>query len=825
MKVGGGHRHELEDTNTPPPAKTRYSVGMLPSVHNGKKSGRVKDSRSSRDPATKTHGLRSRLSLPASQRLQRKGTAGYNRDVHDVGVLPTILEFGLDSPIPSPVPALTPPPTIETDSDRNSIVADARSSQHCPTSSCNAATEDKAKKPKRRSSKERPPLRKRSLIYAMYCTAQPDKTSGQQCTHGSSESIASVNNGSATFVSCTSLPGISDSQESLGRISQPPQQVIISPAQYGQSQQMSDMSIGFMLVDAVEHLAIVRRQELSDAESDAGSEGTTSSSSSSSSSSRYMCAEHAVVETAAYRCSSRYAPRLSTVERAQDGRLLLKPQMDATTDIHKMPDSGNTSTAEASPYPDVPSLQTPGVVNDASEYIHNVCPENFPPMPDVSPRRRIAREPVNSLLIHASKLAAKDAGEAAACETPRVPASDPEPKELSSDVSPAGSPSPLSIITPPESPEKPTAALTDPSVDTAVSIDNSTGNSSEASTAQSDKSGNKGWRSGGLAQNDCDDYEAGIVVEHSADDKDEVPQCAVTCATDNDETDCRSELALATVSQVVQPQLDRAAPVVACPEDSGDSMTQLTDSTCGDGHLYSMFSDISDIDLRSMNLSQVSSGPWADQSLLFGESYSDTMRPRSLAFCDAPVPQHLDTRIAGNGSDSIGNSTLDDMPLAQVASLVPVAARVQQLDSHHGLLGASRTRRLTSALAKAAQLDGLRHFHRKSKHADRNSHSPTSMRRSSGSSSSSGSTRTQDKAVDSSSNSSQDKRSPKKAFRFNELVAVYETWNRDEYDRRGMPTARLDAELIEQIKQELNEYKTYEMRVHEASRRYTHFIL
>ncbi|KAJ1894133.1 hypothetical protein LPJ71_007041, partial [Coemansia sp. S17] len=63
-----------------------------------------------------------------------------------------------------------------------------------------------------------------------------------------------------------------------------------------------------------------------------------------------------------------------------------------------------------------------------------------------------------------------------------------------------------------------------------------------------------------------------------------------------------------------------------------------------------------------------------------------------------------------------------------------------------------------------------------------------------------------------------------KAFRFNELVAVYETWDRDEYDRKGFPSIRLDAALIEEIKQELNEYKVYEMLVHDESRGNTHFI-
>ncbi|KAJ2586027.1 hypothetical protein IWW49_004250, partial [Coemansia sp. RSA 1797] len=112
-----------------------------------------------------------------------------------------------------------------------------------------------------------------------------------------------------------------------------------------------------------------------------------------------------------------------------------------------------------------------------------------------------------------------------------------------------------------------------------------------------------------------------------------------------------------------------------------------------------------------------------------------------------------------------------------------------------------------------------------SKHAGRSEQHPGDLRRgSSSSSTTSSSNKITDETRESGLRSPLSKKSSKKLFRFNELVAVYETWNRNEYDRRGIPATRLDAELIEQIKQELNDYKAYEMQVHESSRLFTHFI-
>ncbi|KAJ2344088.1 hypothetical protein GGF43_005536, partial [Coemansia sp. RSA 2618] len=569
-----------------------------------------------------------------------------------------------------------------------------------------------------RPGKQRPPLRKRSLIYAMYCTAQSDVESDQSGMQSTSGSVVSANNGSATFVSCISLPNMCDDQVSVCSTSPQHCQMVISPEQYSQNQQASDMSIGFMVVDAVEHLAAARRQRLGVVDSDACSDCSTSSDSSTGS--RYIGAKCMVVEAEAYRCNSKYAPRLSTVERAHDGRLLLKPHLDASVDAQKVPDSGNTSTAEASPYPDTAIALSGSPTKDASDYIRNVCLDNFPPIPQASPLRQTIRKPVNSLLIHATKLGTDITDEPASCESLELFTADlvlTEPTCL--DTLPAGSSSPVLLATPLESPVKSNAATASTSVVSTVSADNSAADSSEASTASPDKEDSTDRCSETPAEGNI-----GAADKHNASDKNSTSERAVSCTEDNSETDCHAAAGPQPASSL---QFNRGELQAGCQSPSYDSMTQLTDSTCGDSRLYSMFSDISDIDLRSLDpadLSQAPGGPWTNQSLLFGGCYNDTMRPHALAFSDAPIPPQLDTRISASGSDSIGNSTLDNMPLAQVAALVPATAvqRLgdQQLGGQQRSPTPSKTRRLTSALAKAAQLDGFRHLHRKTKTADRN---------------------------------------------------------------------------------------------------------
>ncbi|KAJ2848829.1 bud neck involved protein [Coemansia brasiliensis] len=756
-------------------------------------------------PAAKTLGIRNRLSLPVTQRLQRKSTVRCADAEYDISELPEILEFRLTSPIPSPVPALTPPPTFEADKENENIsdtsmvsflsgVKSTEPLQNPFISDSKQTANGKNKRSYR--SKQRPPLRKRSLIYAMYCTTQPEDATNHQRL-SSIGSIISANNGSATFVSCTSMPSINDSQESVVNPCQP----VVASGQYSQSQQTSDMSIGFMLVDAVEHLASIRRREGSDAASDA-----ESVSSSSSSSSRYVCAEHTIIDTNAYRCSSKHAPRLSTIERSQDGRLLLKPTISTSANPT---DSGHTSTADASPKaseePTSPSI---------SNYIHRTCLENFPPFPDISPRRRAAREPVNSLLIHASKLEVEAVRASRPCENTIII------NGVSSELccEPLPTDALHTAATPPDSPTQESVVSGDVSEGTAVFTAGNAGNNSEATTACSKADGQSGQCS-----------EKSIHSSSSSVNSETIDSSGVDMPASCSETHFDCHKATSTTADELAPPPACSQPAredlqKTCQDCSYDSITQLTDSTCRDSNLCSMFSDVSDIDLRSLgllDLSHASSGPWTDQSLLFSGSQVSTPRPRSLTLNEAPIPPQLDTCRRHSSNNSLNPNELDDIPLAQVAYMTSKSTQ-QPLASPHE----SKARRLTSVLAKAAQLDGLRHFHRKSRSTDRWSHSPPALRRYSGSSNGSGSSGKQHNEVmrDGGLQPSSSKGSPKKLFRFNELVAVYETWNRDEYDRRGMPATRLDADLIEQIKQELNEYKTYEMPVHEASRQYTHFI-
>ncbi|KAJ2676881.1 hypothetical protein IWW42_000219 [Coemansia sp. RSA 1085] len=555
------------------------------------------------------------------------------------------------------------------------------------------------------------------------------------------------------------MPSIGDSQETSS-----PCQAVVASGQYSQSQQTSDMSIGFMLVDAVEHLASIRQRDnvASDSES---------ISSSSSSSSKYECAEHTIIDTNAYRCSSKHAPRLSTIERSQDGRLLLKPTA-STSD--KPTDSGHTSTADASPK----TPDSPGIGN----YIHTACLENFPPFPDISPRRR-AREPVNSLLIHASKL---EAACSETCESPIVDMSSeqhckPLPKTLHA--------------TPPDSPEQESVASGNASEGTTVSTADNAGNSG-ISTAYPKSDGKNEQYSEKSTHSSRSSVNSETIDSSGAD-------TAVSCS------ETQASTAIESASSPVSSQPAHEDLQHASQNRSYDSMTQLTDSTCRDSNLCSMFSDISDIDLRSLgllDLSHVSSGPWAE-SLLFSGSQVNTARP-------CPTLNNISDSSQPATCPSLDPNELDDMPLAQVAYMTSKSTQQPLANPHE-----SKARRLTSALAKAAQLDGLRHFRRNK--PDRWSHNPSVLRRYSGSSNESGSS---GKQRNEGLRDSLPGKGSKKLFRFNELVAVYETWNRDEYDRRGMQATRLDAELIEQIKQELNEYKTFEMPVHEASRQYTHFI-
>ncbi|CAG8479076.1 4119_t:CDS:2 [Rhizophagus irregularis] len=65
-----------------------------------------------------------------------------------------------------------------------------------------------------------------------------------------------------------------------------------------------------------------------------------------------------------------------------------------------------------------------------------------------------------------------------------------------------------------------------------------------------------------------------------------------------------------------------------------------------------------------------------------------------------------------------------------------------------------------------------------------------------------------------------------KKLQFSSKILVHETWTREDYDRRGDQSTcnKLTPILAQKIKDELNEYKTVEMQVHEDSKNNTHYF-
>ncbi|GES75495.1 dihydroflavonal-4-reductase protein [Rhizophagus clarus] len=65
-----------------------------------------------------------------------------------------------------------------------------------------------------------------------------------------------------------------------------------------------------------------------------------------------------------------------------------------------------------------------------------------------------------------------------------------------------------------------------------------------------------------------------------------------------------------------------------------------------------------------------------------------------------------------------------------------------------------------------------------------------------------------------------------KKLQFSSKLLIHETWTREDYDRRGDQSTcnKLTPLLAQKIKEELNEYKTSEMQVHEDSKNNTHYF-
>ncbi|KAJ2804460.1 hypothetical protein H4R21_001637 [Coemansia helicoidea] len=652
---------------------------------------------------------------------------------------------------------------------------------------------DAGTQPANRKSKRGLPLRKRSLIYAIYCTAQPGanvapgarspvtqaraaspETAGfawqslqkYQIEPPASHPLAAINV-SSIYGSCQSRRSSSVSIDSASSGSEASSIVSISPGGRSHGQHMSDMSIRFMVVDVVNHLTALQHQAC-------GANGRSSCTSVASS--RSSCTEQQVVGETAYRCSSRYAPRLSTVERVDDGRLLLRP-------------SGSTVLTQDTCTPAGSDESAAGGMGAAGGHLP-------------APHAPLANGAVDSMRIHVSKLGVEAQGlPACAFEYDASLASLDGPAVAAVDPDGAGSLTSLPdahrfyIITPPESPNKSNQTTANTSLATAVPA----GDDLDASS-----SGAAGAGMGGPAK--AAELPSKLVRCYytSEDGEDDSPGSAKSPVEPRDSVMASTEAGRhgAECSIVCSPS--PPAPPAASAQVS-----------CVSG-VEPAASDATGTRQPALEGQHQMSATGTETSLLFGGHYASIVRT-AVADCHSPVPLHSGAQTAADAA----------VPPSTVAALPDGAGGMA---SQPRAQEASRPRKLTAALVKAAQLDGLRHLQRMIRSGGgRRAHSgaSTASRAASSSSSSSsvGSGTGSKSAYGTQRSRPTGTAQRQKVFRFNELVAVYETWDRGEYDRRGMPATKLDAELIEQIKQELNDFKAHEMPVHDESRANTHFIL
>ncbi|KAJ2709770.1 hypothetical protein H4R19_004081, partial [Coemansia spiralis] len=651
--------------------------------------------------------------------------------------------------------------------------------------------------PADQGSKRRVPLRKRSLIYAIYCTAQPSAADagavpsarspaapparvGQAedagfMWHGlqkyqieppASYPLAAIN-ASSIYASCQSIPSASASQASTCSASPASSVVAVSPGTYSYNQQMSDMSVRFMVVDVVNHLTALQRQAR-------GGRSSNGSSHTSVASSRSSYAEPQTIGETAYRCSSRCAPRLSTIERADDGRVLLRPSASVST-AHTQDDYGAADSDESAA----------GGMGAAGGHLL---------APRMASVNGAAHGAVDSMRIHASKLGTEahvvsghsffDYGTSlASLDGSAAAAADPDAAD--SLAPPPDDALPFSIMTPPESPDKSSQTTANTSLVTAVAA----GDYLDASQPGAADAGMAGTANVAAA---------------------ELPSKLTSCyyAPGSIRADSHGR--------------------AGCPAEPRDSvMASCEAGRCGAECGFTGCSPVTSTlprrasdtepaaDKRQLPPGEQHQMPatGTEASLLFRGHYANIARS-AAPDCQLPIPPHSDAVPAADcgGADA----GIADRLAASAAPASPTPAPSGPANQRR-TQEASKSRKLTAALVKAAQLDGLRQLQRMirsggGRRAPGTQHDGSSTVSSGGSSSAYGTQR---------SGAAEPRQ---KVFRFNELVAVYETWDRGEYDRRGMPASKLDAELIEKIKNELNDFKAHEMRVHDESRANTHFI-
>ncbi|KAJ2891696.1 hypothetical protein IWW38_003511 [Coemansia aciculifera] len=615
------------------------------------------------------------------------------------------------------------------------------------------------------------------------------------------------------------------------------------------------------------------------------------------SSNRSSCAEHSLAESSVFRCNSKFAPRLSTVERGQNGQLLLRPSdthipsvvakgaaavaSESACDAICDPDSGNVSLKGDSPLQDVLILAAksaigtePVPLSSSQRYLSSVPTEALP-------RSSTAHSPNESLLFHTSKLNASTSAisvsSSMACEqsSPAPGATQSEPSSSPNALVPRPPARPalerrrVPIATPSDSPTIPTSAIADFSTDTAGtaisgSMEEVLSPLARGADLGDDATGAKTRVQGADRHTESEGSLSNTINTSKDDDgvKFQGPDDSKAQYTD-------VALMLPLPEQTSAMELTRlqshAHPTRARADDSPNSLYSRLYSrseesivyrrSCGinrDSRVLSIFSDLSDCDVPPLDLAHAPLNQEGQLynlhfSMLFDGQYGDnadlgTDSPRlDIPTKDKPA---CGETIGCDDDDYEDNMALSDIAAISEAIISPekkrpspstihpdtaAASPAEEADgespqpaevlassgAHADSIGSSfsaRTRKLTAALVRGAPLEGLRSLHRKIK--------PVSQRTRGDSSSSGG----DDKEAAATRQPPDCDSHQRKAFRFNELVAVYETWDRDEYDRKGVPSVRLDASLIEEIKQELNEFKVYEMLVHAESRSNTHFI-
>ncbi|KAJ1902137.1 hypothetical protein LPJ66_000226 [Kickxella alabastrina] len=772
------------------------------------------------------------------------------------------------------------------------------------------------------ATKSHPPRRKRSLIYAMYYTAKADDSpkpesvdiedeiryldqqrplslqqqssqpppppslvaplpihpTAHPWVYGST-SMATMDTISATFMSCTSIPNMPNMLHfpechEPNYMSAPEfsctVDTSIAPSDYPQQHQpVKNAAIEVMLADVFEQLSMTREKTNSSVDSVCGSEYMSSNGSNSDISCRSSYCEPLSVKTTTYTYSGRFAPRLSTIERVQDGRLLIKPSGDVSIRSNKtLPlaesnsqskvvmsanpvgftedtDSGNESVAKVSPQPEVPIIAT-------SESITNnvfkpVSVDDFPPVPESVPpqQQRIVSKPNDSVLAHVSRfgvnmLASTHSDLSSELIRGRADSARPTNKNGLQDVS----------VSSPELPEESHSTTANTSVDTAetTKVD-----SVMASPAKQDHK-----RILAIA-----------VAVNSMAQNTPLPGFATS------EAESERSLVNSTGDKMHSMPNSQVGLLARCLSGKDLGLGGLSNNPLlNNSRLHSIFSDLSESDMALLDMAQALPAHYYNQfgqlSLLFDGQQHSVVRDDSLTgMFDNYVPttathaseyntigaasagiDNINSNDDDNDDEIMDNLALSDVMAINHAVISPPSTLQPQLQAQnhmrpefvdrplpgqlHSAVPAkfssvaeprasssisARTRKLTTALVRATTpLDGLRHLHRKMKNTSQQRIVPSATTTTSGSS---------DADAVQQQNQHQDEDGRKqvpKAFRFNELVAVYETWDREEYDRKGMPSAKLDAELIEQIKHELNEFKVYEMQVHEDSRHFTHFI-